>query len=84
MLSIISQASSFTFDEYSTSRAEGRDILFYMPVVITSRIQDLELEKYQAESGVTPIDRKLGRLDVLKGTRLLSLAGVAFLLNEQV
>jgi len=64
VLSIISQASSFTFDEYSTYRAEGRDILFHMPVIITSRIQDLELEKYQAESGVTLIGRKLVRLDV--------------------
>ena len=84
MLSIISQASSFTFDEYSTSRAEGQDILFRFPVATTSRVQDLELEKYQAESSVTPIDRKSFRLDMLKGTRLLSVGGVAFPLNEQV
>jgi len=84
VLSIISQASSFTFGEYSAYRAEGRDILFLMPVVITSRIQDLELEKYQAESSVTPIDRKSFWLDVLEGTRTLFLGGVAIFLNEQV
>ena len=80
----ISRASNFTFNEYPCiSGRLSRYVPFYIQLVTASRVQDLELQKYQAKSGVMPIDCKLFRLDVLESTWLLSFLR-ASLLDEQI
>ena len=84
MLNTKPRASSFAFNECPCiSHGLGRYVLFHIQLVTASRVQDLELQKYQAKSGVMPIDCKLFRLDVLESTWLLSFLR-ASLLDEQI
>ena len=65
----ISQASNSMFNEYPcVAGTLTQDILFDIQIVTASRVQDLELQKYNAKSGVIPVSSKLFQLDVLKST----------------